>query len=234
MQAQEITGRILARLDQPQGGYYTPAEALAAANEAIRFFALLTLGLEATASFTTGGTAPFFHMLEVCPDWLLPLRVTTPAGAAVRPIRLAELDSLDSGWQTSMGPAATRYAALGFDFLVIYPASQGLTVNVTYARSPAPLVAATDMPEFPEQTHPAFVDYGAYRLRFREGGHEFQKGLPYLERFLDEAKRYGNYVRSRNLGQRYDKLPFELERMDLSNLLGFRPGLPPMRRFDGK
>jgi len=233
MQAQDIVTRILARLDQPaSGGYYTPAEALSAANEAQRFFALLTLGLETTASFTTGSTAPFFHMQSTFQDWLLPLRMTA-GGSQVRPARLAELDSLDSGWQTSSGAKALRYAALGFDFLIIYPASQGLTVNVTYARSPVPMVAQTDVPEFPEQCHPAFVDYGVYRCREREGAQEFQKTLPYLERFLGEAKQYASYIRGRNIALRYDKLPFELERVDLSRLLTLRKGLVPERKTNG-
>lgn len=232
MQASDIQTRILQRLDQPSGGYYTPAEALAAANEAQRFFALLTLGLETTASFETDANAPFFHMRDYFNDWLLPLRVRTHTGAAVRPIRLAGLDSLDAGWQTSTGAAALRYAALGFDFLVIYPASQGLTVEITYARAPVAMLAASDTPEFPEQCHPAFVDYGVYRLRFREGRQEFQKTLHYLQRFLDEAKQYAAYVRARNVASRYDKQPFELERTDLSKLLNLRPGLPPMRKYD--
>jgi hypothetical protein len=230
MQAQDFQSRILTRLDQPTGGYYTPAEALRAANEGVLLFALLTLGLETTVSFTTDANAPFWHMLSYFPDWLLPLRVSTPAGQKVRPARLQDLDALDSGWQTSTGPAAVRYAGLGFDFFVLYPATQGISVNITYAQAPAPMVAATDTPPFPEQCHPAFVDYGVQRLRFREGGQEFAKALPYLRRFMDEAKSYGNYIRSRSLAARYDKLPFEFERADLSKLLSIRPGLVPARK----
>lgn len=225
-----MSARVLERLDQPGGGYYTNAEALSAINEAMRFFALLTLGLEKTVTFNTGSSAPFFHMQSFFGDWLLPLRMTTSTGKQVRPARLSDLDCLDANWQNSTGTDALRYVALGLDFVVIYPASQNLPTTITYARAPVPLVGAFDVPEFPEQTHPAFVDYGTYRLRFREGGQEFAKALPYFQRYLDEAQRYARLIRARNIGSRYDKLPFELERADLSKLLSLRPGLVPARK----
>lgn len=231
MQAEDMEDRVLARLDQPGGGYYTRAETRAALNEGIRFFTLLTLGLEATANFPLAAATTFYHAQQTLPDWMLPLRVQLDGGAFLRPRRLEELDALDTGWQSSSG-TPSHYAAMGFDFLAIYkqPTGSSNSLQVTYARAPVPLVLDTDAPEYPEDLHPAFVDYAIPRLRFREGPQEFSKSLPYLGRFMDEAKRYGNYVRARSLALRYDKQPPELERMDLSKLLKLRSDVMPARK----
>jgi hypothetical protein len=236
MQASDMVTRGLERLDEPGGGYYTYAEMLAALNEAMRFFALLTLGLEATATFALAANTTFYHMQSSIADWLMPLRVRIAGGAFLRPGRIEDLDALDSGWQASNG-TPSRYLALGFDFFGVYqqPSDGSVSLDITYARCPVPLIAATDVPEFPEDTHPAFIDYAVPRLRYREGGQEFQKSLVYFSRFMDEAKRYGNYIRSRSLAERYDKQPFELERMDLSKMLKLRADLMPARRMsDGQ
>jgi hypothetical protein len=47
---------------------------------------------------------------------------------------------------------------------------------------------------------------------------------------MEGAKHYAAYVRSRNLGSRYDKVPFELEKYDMSQLLKLRKDLMPERR----
>jgi hypothetical protein len=233
MTAGEMQTRVLERLDQMGGveGYYSAPEALSAINEGIRFFTLLTLGLEAQASFTVTAGAAFYHAQDQLADWLLPLRVRVTGGGFLRPARLDDLDALNTAWQATAG-TPNRYAALGFDFLAVTPQANA-TLDITYARAPVPLAASTDVPEYPEDTHGAFTDYAVNRLRFREGGQEFGKTLPYLRRFMDEAARYGNYVRARSVAGRYDKLPPEIERMDLSKLLTLRKDLVPLRRKDG-
>ena len=227
MTAGDMSNRILERLDEIDPGSTAPSavyygaggEVMAALNEAQRFFVLLTLCLETTAAFSTASV--FQNMLGTFPDWLVPLRVSLPNGTRVRPARLAELDALDSGWQSANGVPA-RYGALGFDFFFLY-GTQG-TVNITYARAPVPMVLATDAPEIPEQHHPDLVDYGVYRLRAKEGGQEFAKGLVYFNRFLDGAQKYGEFVRARNIGTGYDTLPFELALFDRSRLVKLTAG----------
>jgi hypothetical protein len=233
MQAYDMVSRVLARLDQPGGGWNTPVEALSAINEGLRFFALLTLGIQRTATvqLTLNANGPSVRMLSVVGDWLMPLRISTAGSpyTVLRPARLAELDALDAGWQSNINPP-TRYCALGFDFTSFYPQWTGsLSLETVYAASPHTLVADTDVPEIPADHHPDLVDYGVYRLRFREGAGEFAKALPYLQRFLNGAKKYGAYIRARNLAARYDKLPFELERADLSMLLTLSKKVAPMR-----
>ena len=122
-----------------------------------------------------------------------------------------------------------RYNHAGDDFLSLYqqPAATGTTLQVTYARAPLALAADTDVPEVPAEYHPKLVDYAIYRMRQAEGAQEFEKALKYFDSFLDGAQHYGAYVRSRNLGSRYDKVPFELESFDRSGLLKLRKDLVP-------
>lgn len=210
--------------------FYPAAEIKAALNEAQRFFCLLTLALEKTSTWTPATNTTFFRMLTIFSDWTVPLRITTAAGAKVRPARLDELTSLDSQWAKAAG-SPYRYAALGVDLLALYPQpTSGFPLNVTYARAPVVMSNDTDSPEVPAEYHPNIVDYAIYRLRQVEGAQEFQKSLPLLDSFLDAVQRYGAFVRARNLGSRYDKVPFELESFDRSKLMRLRADVVPERR----
>ena len=140
-------GLVSQRLNEGASGptYYPQAEIIARLNEAERCFILLTLGLEVTLPWTVPGAAPgaqntFFRMLTVFPDWIVPLRITTPAGAKIRPARLETLSCLDPQWVASVG-ALGRYVALGADLVGVYQQPARPTVlQVTYARAPVPLV----------------------------------------------------------------------------------------------
>jgi hypothetical protein len=209
--------------------FYPAVEIVAALNEANRFFCLLTLGLEKTTAWPVPAATTFFHMLQavdaggnlIFPDWLVPLRITTVAGAKVRPGRFSELWALDSQWPQSPG-APYRYAAMGADLLAIYgqPAGAGTVLNVTYARAPLALVGDTDIPETPQEYHPAYVSYAINRMRQVEGGEPFAATLPLLAEFLEAATEYAGFVRARNIGAGYDVLPLELGLFDRSRLLG--------------
>jgi len=231
----QMQTRVSERLAEGGTGpvYYPAAEIIGALNEADRLFVLLTLGLERTTTWTVTAATTFFHMLSVFPDWIVPLRIRTATGAKVRPARLEDLTSLDPGW-LSRPRAPLRYAALGADLVAIYPQpAAGATLTVTYARGPVTMVSAADVPETPAEYHPLYVDYGVNRLRQVEGGQEFQKSLPGLGSFMEGAGRYATYVRARNLGGRYDKVPFELELFDRSAMLGLRKDVVPARKAGG-
>jgi len=222
-------GLVSQRLNEGNSGpvFYPKSEMIAALNEAERFFILLTLGLEVTAPWTIAAATTFFHMLAVFNDWIVPLRITNLDGSKVRPSSLEELCALNSGWIASPQIGnPQRYSMIGGDLLGIDgQPTVNTTVNVTYAQAPVPLVQDTDVPQSPTEYHPRLVDYGVYRMREVEGGQEFQKGLKFFASFFEGAKHYAAYVRSRNLGARYDKVPFELESYDLSQLLKLRKDL---------
>jgi hypothetical protein len=225
-------GQVSSRLNEGFGAggptFYPTVEIVAAINEANRLFCLLTLGLEKTTAWSVPAATSFFHMLQlstggnlIFPDWIVPLRIATAAGAKVRPARIDQLWALDSQWPAVPG-SPSRYAHVGADLVALYgqPASTGTTLNVTYARAPVTLVNDTDVPETPAEYHPPYVDYAIYRCREVEGGEEFAKTLPLFDGFLAAAGKYAGYVRARNVGAGYDKIPFELDSFDRSRLVG--------------
>lgn len=73
----DLQTRLLARVDEDPANpaYYTAAEAAAALNWAQRLFALLTLCLETVRPFRLTPNVRFYHMLQIWPDWIAPLRV---------------------------------------------------------------------------------------------------------------------------------------------------------------
>lgn len=224
-----ILQRALKRLDEDSSSpvYYSGGEVLAAINEGQRLFALLTLCLETTGTLALTAATSHYRMLGTFTDWLLPLRVRIQGtgGQKLDYARLADLDALNPAWQDEAG-APERYAALGFDFFSIHPrpAGTGTSLEVTYARCPTKMTSTSQTPETPEEHHPALVDYVIPCLRAKEGGQEFLNSLKYLDRFLESADKYAQYIRARNLGQNYDRGPFEMKSFDRSRLIGAMKG----------
>lgn len=231
MQLSTMYGLVSQRLNEGFGAggptSYPTTEIVAAISEANRLFCLLTLGLEKTVPWSVPAATTFFRMLQltsggnlVFPYWVAPLRISTATGAKVRPARIDQLWALDSQWPAVPG-APTRYAHVGADLMALYgQPAPGTVLNVTYARAPLALVNDADVPATPAEYHPVYVDYAIYRCRQVEGGAEFAKTLPLLESFLAAAGKYAAYVRARNAGAGYDKMPFELASFDRSRLIG--------------
>jgi hypothetical protein len=193
--------------------FYPNAEITAALNEADRLFCFMTLALETTATWTPGAT--FTHMLTVFTDWIVPLRIATAAGTKVRPCRFNDLWSLDANWPSSSA-VTSRYVAAGGDLIAVY--GQGFTpsLNVTYAKAPVTMAAGTDQPATPGEYHQAYVSYAIYRLRQVEGIAVLAGVLPLFKEFLDSAKEYGNFMRTRHIEAGYDTLPIQFALADRS------------------
>lgn len=224
------------RLNEGQSGptFYPTTEIIRSLNEAERFFCLLTLCLETTQAWVIPANTTYFHMLGYFSNWIVPLRMTNAAtGAKIRPSRQEDLGALNAQWIASPGTKPLYYTVLGADLVGIYPQPTALfTANVTYARAPVALANDTDVPEIPVEYHPRLVDYAIYRMRQVEGSQEFQKVIPLYNDFLEAAQRYAAYVRSRNLGSRYDKVPPEDEFFERSKLLKARRDLVPAKKPD--
>jgi hypothetical protein len=200
--------------------YYPALACTGALNEAQRLFCLLSLCLEATATFTLTGGLTFYHFQTQFKDWLVPRRIRNSLGQRLRANRLIELDAVSGTWQNAVG-TPVRYSLNGFDFAAIYPtppADDYLTV--TYVRSPVSLALQTDVPEIRENSHYALANFAAYTLRTPEGGQELAKFAGYLNDFLDEAQAVAKLVRAKNLDADYEMLPFELANIDRSRLTG--------------
>lgn len=205
------------------GTYYPPQNVLDALNEAQRFFCMLTLCLEKTASFPLTGGTVFYHVRQTLPDWLVPRRLLNSNGMRLRPCRLHELDAVNSGWQSTPG-TPQRYALAGIDLLATYPQSAAAdTLTMVYACAPAALAAQTDTPQIQENSHFALANYAAYALRQAEGGQELRKFLGYFNDFLDEAQRVQQLVKAKNRDAQYETAPFEVSLMDRSRLIGSSP-----------
>lgn len=223
----DLQARVLARAGEDPNAtaanmYYSPTEAVNAINTANRLFVLLTLCLETSGVFTSTLNTAFYDILQIFPNWLLPLRVrlgSSNSGAKLRPGRLSDFAALDANWSTSFG-TPSKYAHLGMGFMAFYQPPAGVqTMTITYARCPEVLQLANSSPEIPAEFHPALIDGAIPLMRTKEGAQEFQKTLPMWNRYLDAAQRLGEYVRARNLEQGYDHMPVELAKFDRSHML---------------
>lgn len=218
MNVAQLEAQVWNLLDD-NGTYYPEPATLAALNEAQRFFCLLTLALETTASFSLAAAQPFYHVLAQLPDFLLPRRILNSNGQRLRPGRLSDLDAVNSTWQATPG-LPQRYAHSGLDFLAVYPQSAASDVlTLVYAQAPPALVNQSDVPAIQENSHFCLANYAAYALRQAEGGQEMSKFTGYFNEFVDEAQRVQKLIKAKNLDARYEKAPFELEGMDRSRLL---------------
>jgi hypothetical protein len=226
----DIRARVLKRLDEDPTApvSYTAADANNAINEGLQFFGLLTLCVERTVAFPVVAGTGEYQMLSTYADWLVPLRIAQ-AGAKVRPARLGDLAARDLAWRAASG-AVSRYSHQGGNLLVLYKCPTGGTISITYAACPAILAGDNDVPEIPVEYHPLLVLYGIYRLRFDTGGQDFAAGLPLFKEYLAGAAKMAGFIRTRSLGLRYDKLPFELEQYDVSRLVSIRKDLLPARK----
>ena len=225
MNLSTLRASVLERLGEASGvsGYYDAADANDALNRSQRLFVLLTLCLEGSGTITTAAATAWYMLRTQITDWMVPLTLEFD-GAKVRPARLSELDALSATWQATAGDPE-RYALSGMELLALYKQTAGIdTLDVIYARCPARLYVDADVPEIPVEYHELLVDPSVAMLRLREGGQELEKVKPLFGRFMGGAKELGNYVRRRSLDLRYDRLPAELDRYDLSRLLAISKG----------
>lgn len=213
--------RTIERLDEASTPvYWTLAEIKEALNKSVRFFALLTLCVERSASFNLTATQTFYTVSSQLSDFLVPLRVTTSAGARLSPYTLHQLNLESDTWRATAG-TPSKYAQAGYDLLAIsgQPAGAGTSLLIRYAASPATLSGNTDEPEIPEEQRPCLIDFALYWLRLKEGGQELAKTLPHLGAFLEVAQKHAAFVRAKSKAQLYDNQPFDLQSFDRSRLM---------------
>jgi len=155
--------------------------------------------------------------------------VTPPTDPKVYPISLSQLRLLDASWMTTMG-APVRYGVLGQDLFYCWknPDVLGYKLSVTFARLPLPLVHDTDVPEILPADHQALVHGATVFCRLKEGGQELSKAMrDDASIFFEAINTRARATRARGQAQRYDTLPAELDRFDISQLPSLRDDLPP-------
>ena len=198
--------------------HYTGPMATAALNRSLRLFVLRSLCVERSTTLTLTAATAWHHVRVQIADFLLPLRFEY-GGAHVRPARLGDLEALSATWQATAGDPE-RYLVAGLDLIAIYKQlAAGGSLTTIYAAAPAKLSADSDVPEIPAEYHDDLVGAAIALLRLAEGGQELDKSLPGLARMLAGAAKVAAYVRQRSLDLRYDTLPAELDRYDLSRML---------------
>lgn len=90
---------------------------------------------------------------------------------------------------------------------------------MVYASSPAQVAAFSSLfNDIPAEQQIHLVDLAIWWLRLKEGGEELQTASQYLQRFIEAADKYGQFVRRRSYGQRYDTVPFDLASFDRGRL----------------
>jgi hypothetical protein len=229
MTLSEMRTRVFARLEEPAdgSGYYTVAEATSALNAAERVFAYLTLCLEATRTLDLTANVHFYHLMSTWSDLLAVLHVRQVGSTRVRPVRLAEMGAVTPNWFTTTGTPA-RYVAVGGDLFGLEkaPPNAGTALSIILARAPAGMSADGDSPEIPAAHHAALIEFAVFRLRAKEGGSEFAESFEGLGRYVAAVKDVAAQVRARARALHFDTLPPELERFDLSALLGQKKKQP--------
>ena len=222
MTLNEILTQILVRLreDSSSPVYFTAAEVAAAVNTSQRLFVFLTMCLEGTAPLTISSASRVYRPLQTLGDWMQPLELRMASnGGKLRPARLEEFDAERSDWETVANEPPDAYCCLGFDYIVLNRTpTETATVNLIYSRCPTLLSSGGAVPEIPTEHHQQLVDAGIVFTRLKEGAQEFSKELPRLDRFLAAAGQLAAHVRARNIEMGYDRLPPELDRVDLSKI----------------
>lgn len=153
------------------------------------------------------------------------IALAAAASPKLAPATFDEMASLDNGWIGRSG-LPTQYDSSGFGLLVFDRSpDQAYMAFLTYARMPVALVNPTDAPEIPEPDHQALIDGAVGFLRIREGGQELANDAPAFGSFMSAVARRADQVRARSLAQRYDRVPIEIAKFDISRLLNARPDL---------
>jgi hypothetical protein len=213
----DLKGRVYEQLDD-DGTYYTGNEVRHALNAAANLFAYLTLCKEKTASFSPNGGVCFHPVNLSLTDYIVPLRITTASGARIRPATIHELDGLSSSWRSVAG-TPTRYIAMGYDIIGFTPQYAATTaLRITYAATPTAMATDTDIADIPDEQQIHLVDYACWWLQLKIGGQELANAGDWLRRFVTAARKYGDFVRRRSYGQKYDAVPFDLASFDMGRL----------------
>lgn len=245
----DIKGRIWDRLDDASGESYSAAHVTRMVNLGQRVFATLTLCIERTVSLPLDPGVAWYLPLSYFSDWIAPLRVQTvpgvdytdtsvlagslfdavtfadttlptiPTAARVRPVRLQDLDALNSAWQSTAG-TPEKYGCLGWNLLYLYkqPSAVGTSLTVIHAALPAELSLDADTPEIPSEYHQELVNFGEAMFLLPDGGNRASKGLALINGYLAAAGKLAAYMRQRNMALRYDTLPPEIRAQDRSRM----------------
>lgn len=207
----EIEAKLRARVGDGGSVFWTAAEVAEAVNAAQRIFTLLTWCLESRGTLALVTNQVEARLLTAFPSMIAVVRMENPDGERLFPGTVHNFAAADDRWREARAVYPGFYAVHGFDFGLFFPApSADMNLTVTYARGPATVSVSGDVPEIPDEYHPALVDAATVLLRLKEGGQEFAKVLPLWDAFLAAARECAKKVRERNKLAGADRYPAEL------------------------
>lgn len=210
-----LQDRLAERLDDPLHIYYSLPQKRHALNMAQNLWALVTLCIERTATFTLTNGVAFYKPRTQLTDYLVPLRVLH-SGSRLNNDSVHNFDAMSDSWRATAGNPE-RYATLGFDALWItpQPASGSHTLTFIYAAEPAQLVNSTDIPEIPNEQLVHIEDIAYFLLRLPEGGQEMAAAMEFFKRGVAGMQKYQKFVRNKTQGQVYDTDPLDEAATDI-------------------
>lgn len=114
----------------------------------------------------------------------------------MQPATVRDWEARDVRWEDQTGNP-DEFTIAGLYWLRVKPklASATGTMAVHYTYVPSALSADGDTPGFPSEFHPALVEYALYDLLCQE--REFDKAVPYWERYVAYRERLRRYVQDR-------------------------------------
>jgi hypothetical protein len=194
----------------------------AALNEGLRLFALMTLCIERTVVLKLQPGDSYYSILEVLPDWLLPLRcrchvfangITASLWDAptwdeklfdelapnsdvtmtrVRPARLADVAALNRSWMSDRNATVKRYGCLGLDLLFVHPAPSAIGTSIELTYAAAPAELAID-----EDTPEIAEEDHQALVHFAAATLQMNHGGSEVKQFADESLRFLDLVQHR-------------------------------------
>jgi hypothetical protein len=195
----EMQTEVFRRLEESSSSpvFWALAQVKEALNDAYFLLSDVTEWAETSESesFTT---ATYYDLSSVLTNTVLSIKgIFNPdTNRWLRPTTTEELDQRSVLWEEATG-APDEYVIRGLWWLGLYPkmASATGTMTIHYTYVPTALSANGDTPSFPEEFHPALVEYAVYDLLCQE--RETDKALKFYARYLDLQEKLKRYVQDR-------------------------------------
>jgi hypothetical protein len=214
MQLSELRDLLLRLLDED--GVRRPDSVLnATLNDGYQMSSILSQGCEVTKTFTYNDSLHFAYLPA---DFFVPTSVYFD-GSRVSPIRIGDLDFLESQWmETAPGDPLyyfTQGALLSSPQLWLYPrpAVQG-RVKLTYSIMPQRLGEDADTPRLPAEHHYLLVLWSyTWELLKERGALLANKAFRVFMQYMDQLNSLQSYVYRRTPDRDWQMLPWDMEAM---------------------
>lgn len=166
MTRDEIQQRVLEGIqDDPDTPiFFSETQLARLINEAYEVLAEDSQAIKRTAFVPLKEGVGFYSTPSISADFMAPTRIWNHSlNQRLTCLSMAEMDSLDTRWQTTTGTPQVWFP-VSWDMFGIYPrpSTAGGVLRVDYIAWPRSLMDGSDRPELPEASHDALTLYGQY------------------------------------------------------------------------